>query len=732
MEATNERMIPDSSNINFQLAYNFVNNTNCSLYLTGKAGTGKTTFLKYVKNNCSKNLVIVAPTGVAAINAGGVTMHSFFQLPFGPYLPDVKTGFGMNEGVVDKNALFKNLKLNSTKRKLIAELQLLIIDEVSMLRSDTLDSIDTILKVFRKSYKPFGGVQVLFIGDLYQLPPVVKDSEKELLDRYYNSPFFFDAKVLEQTPLVYIELKKIYRQNEQSFIDLLNKLRHNQLEEEDFRLLNKRYDPGFAGKDKNYITLTTHNHKADVINTEELKKLPSKLHTFKGALKGDFGDKQLPTELMLQLKEGAQVMFVKNDSSPEKKYYNGKIVVISKIQEDEIYVTFPEAGDEYLVKQESWENINYTLNKDTNGIDEKVVGEFIQYPLRLAWAITIHKSQGLTFEKAIIDAGSSFAPGQVYVALSRCTSLDGVVLHSRITEHALHTEDRIARFTMNESNENILLQQLQHEQFKYQTERMIAMFQWQRVLDAIYELEEATLLNQHIPVELNANELMKTLVHKTREHKQVADKFIYQLDSILNEIAFSRDTSKLKERVRKGIGYFVNALYNDIFLPLSDYLKKINGKSKLKKYVLHVAAIYNSCWLKLDELQESTYDDELLFDATLKVSKHPVEVKVIKLKKGDSPKESLAYFVAGKSIEEIAEIRGLVVSTIEKHLSEFVKTGELEIARFLSLEQLHKIKQAYLGSDDKSSKVIKEMLHDEFSFNQLRMAMYHLKNTQEI
>lgn len=216
----------DTSNINFKLAYDFINHTNCSLYLTGKAGTGKTTFLRYVKTNCQKNLVVVAPTGVAAINAGGVTMHSFFQLPFGPYLPDMKTGFGMNEGVVDKNALFKNLRLNSTKRKLIAELQLLIIDEVSMLRSDTLDAIDAILKLFRRNSKPFGGVQVLFIGDLYQLPPVVKDSEKIMLDQYYNSPFFFDAKVLQETPLVYIELKKIYRQNEQSFIDLLNKLRH--------------------------------------------------------------------------------------------------------------------------------------------------------------------------------------------------------------------------------------------------------------------------------------------------------------------------------------------------------------------------------------------------------------------------------------------------------------------------------------------------------------------------
>ena len=722
----------DLENINFKLAYDFINHTNCSLYLTGKAGTGKTTFLKYVKQHCRKNLVIVAPTGVAAINAGGVTMHSFFQLPFGPYLPDMKTGFGMNDGIVDKNALFKNLKLNSTKRKLIDELQLLIIDEVSMLRSDTLDAIHTILQVFRKNKKPFGGVQVLFIGDLHQLPPVVKDSEKVLLDRYYNSPFFFDAKVLEDTPLVYIELKKIYRQNEQSFIDLLNKLRHNALDEQDFHTLNRRYDPGFAGKDKNYITLTTHNHKADVINAEELRKLPSVAHFFKGQIKGDFGDKQLPTDLSLQLKEGAQVMFVKNDSSPEKKYYNGKIVVVSKITEDDIYVKFPDTNEEYLVKPETWENINYSLNKETNGIDEKVIGEFIQIPLRLAWAITIHKSQGLTFDKAIIDAGQSFAPGQVYVALSRCTSLEGIVLHSRITEHALFTEERIATFTRNEVKEQVLQQQLQHEQFKYESEKLISMFQWQRVLDAMYELEEATLLSKNIPEEEEAIAFVRKLVDKAREQKDVADKFMIQLDSILSDTAFSKDMALLKERVKKGIGYFVKSLYEEIFKPLSVYLKSINGKPKLKKYILLVVAVYDKCWQKVSELQESTFNDEILFDLAQRFEKEKVEAKKSKVEKGASSKESLAYFIAGKTISEIAVIRNMAVSTVESHLAEFVKSGELEIARFLSVEQLNTIKKVLLTTNEKSTSVLRQALNNEFSYGELRMALNHFIFLKEI
>jgi len=722
----------DTTNNNFKLAYDFVNQTNCSLYLTGKAGTGKTTFLKYVKSNSSKNLVIVAPTGVAAINAGGVTMHSFFQLPFGPYLPDMQTGFGMNEGVVDKNALFKNLKLNSTKRKLIEELQLLIIDEVSMLRSDTLDSIDTILKAFRKSRKPFGGVQILFIGDLYQLPPVVKDSEKALLDRHYNSPFFFDANVLKETPLVYIELKKIYRQNEQSFIDLLNKLRHNELEEEDFNTLNKRYDPGFAGKDKNYITLTTHNHKADVINTEELRKIDSKPQTFKGSIKGDFSDKQLPTDLQLQLKVGAQVMFVKNDSSPDKKYYNGKIVVISKIEEDEIYVRFPETNDELKVSAETWENVNYALNKETNHIDEKVIGEFCQVPLRLAWAITIHKSQGLTFEKAIIDAGQSFAPGQVYVALSRCTSLEGVVLHSRITEHALHTEDRIAVFASNESNEKVLKQQLQQEQFKYQSSRMISMFQWERILDSLYELEEATLLSKQLPESEKAIELVRKLLEKAIEQKNIADKFIAQLETILNDIAFTGNMTLLKERVKKGIGYFVKSLYEEIDQPLQTYARSLAEKIKVKKYLQILIKTEGKCWQKITELQECIFEEEMLFDPAMKLSKDPLQIKASKVEKGASSKESLAYFVAGKTIEEIAKIRNMANSTVEKHLTDFIKTGELEVARFLGNEQLAKIKLAYLQSEDKSSTILKQILNDEFSYGEIRMALNHFYYKKEL
>ncbi|MBK6329540.1 MAG: AAA family ATPase [Bacteroidetes bacterium] len=433
----------DDTNHYFKLAFDYVMNTSCPIYLTGKAGTGKTTFLKYVKQHCTKNMIVVAPTGVAAINAGGVTMHSFFQLPFGPYVADAPRGFGLNENMVDKNALLGKLKLGGNKRTLIQELELLVIDEVSMLRSDMLDAIDTILRMVRKRNKPFGGVQVLFIGDLYQLPPVVKDTEATIFKTYYQSPFFFHAKVFEQTQPIFIELKKIYRQNEQQFIDILNNLRNNDLSEQDFDILNSRYNPTFTPKDHKYITLTSHNHKADAINHQELEKLKSTVYEYHGEIKGEFNDKQLPTDLLLKLKEGAQVMFIKNDSSGLGRYYNGKIAIIDKIDKNEIIVRFPDSNDIMTIEKETWENITYRHDDEKNNIEEKVLGTYTQFPLRLAWAITIHKSQGLTFTHAIIDAGSSFAPGQVYVALSRCTSLEGIVLQSRILPNAIHSNYRI-------------------------------------------------------------------------------------------------------------------------------------------------------------------------------------------------------------------------------------------------------------------------------------------------
>lgn len=324
----------------------------------------------------------------------------------------------------------------------------MIIDEVSMVRCDMLDAIDTILRHFRRQpMLPFGGVQVVYIGDLFQLPPVIPQQEWNILQNYYESPFFFQAKVIKEVPPLYIELKKIYRQNEQYFIDILNRVRNNVPEAADLQELNKRYNPSFnppAGE--KFITLTTHNYKADVINAAALKKLTGKLHVFRAEIKGEFSDKALPTDLNLQLKEGAQVMFIKNDSGNERRYYNGKLAIVKKVTNDEILVSFNNGEEDLKMEKETWKNIRYSYNKENDHIEEEELGSFVQYPIRLAWAITIHKSQGLTFEKAVIDAGASFAAGQVYVALSRCTSLAGLVLHSRVSPGAIATDERVIAF----------------------------------------------------------------------------------------------------------------------------------------------------------------------------------------------------------------------------------------------------------------------------------------------
>jgi uncharacterized protein YpbB len=725
-------MILDSQNKHFKLAFDFVNDTQCPLYLTGKAGTGKTTFLKYVKQHCSKRMIVVAPTGVAAINAGGVTMHSFFQLPFGPYIPSIPKGFGMNDNVANRTTLLKNLRLTNIKRKIIEELELLIIDEVSMLRSDMLDAIDTILRSVRRNQKPFGGVQVLLIGDLYQLPPVVTHTEKELLDEHYKSPFFFHAKVLEETQPIFIELKKIYRQNEQSFIDLLNNLRNNNLTHDDYERLNERYNPSFYDNTNKYITLTSHNYKADTINKEELDRLKTPLHEFKGEIKNDFGEKQLPTDMTLCLKEGAQVMFIKNDSSIEKRYYNGKIVTIYKINDDEITVQFPDTKETLIVERETWDNISYTINPETNEIEEKVLGQFIQIPLRLAWAITIHKSQGLTFEHAIIDAGQSFAAGQVYVALSRCTSLQGLVLHSQITPRSLHSDYRIYDFNMNEQSESTLERTLTEERYHYQTERLIHLFNWKKMLDAVYLFHQATLQCKSLPNADEANLFCKDLIEKTKSQKEVADKFLVQLQSLFNDLAFSQNSNALVQRTRKAIEFFTRSIHNDLILPFDAYITAIKGAKRIKKYTEELQQFESSLWGKIDELQKSTFDSTLLADGIQHYTKDakPFPNLSVKKTKGDSAKETFAYFMAGKSITEIATQRNLALSTIEGHLAEFVKKGEIDIFQLLTLEQLELIHQTHIDTKPATTKELRESLNNQFSYAMISLALdYFAKET---
>lgn len=573
-----------SENTIFNLAEDFVRNTSRLVFLTGKAGTGKTTFLKHIKETTTKKAVVVAPTGVAAINARGVTIHSFFQLPFTPFVPEMEKGSERSPDMADRYALLKNIKIDSDKRRLFKELELLIIDEVSMVRCDVLDAIDTTLRHFRrKPFVPFGGVQVLFIGDLFQLPPVVPDDQWEILKHYYGGPFFFDAYVLRHTRPLYLELKTIYRQKDARFITLLNNIRNNRVGDGDMELLNDRYHPDFeSGPEEHYVTITTHNYKADAINMGALSVLPAPLFQFDGEITGDFPSRNFPTDKVLRLKEGAQIMFIKNDAEKVRRYYNGKIGRISRIEPEKIVVVFPDEPEELEVTKDTWVNIRYTLNPQTHQVEEEVLGTFTQYAIRLAWAITIHKSQGLTFERVIIDAGNAFAAGQVYVALSRCTSLHGVVLRSKIFRERIMTDERVIRFAGEESSPDQLAPILEAEKKLFLMNSLLEIFDWSTTIDELEKFLES-LEKKKFHDKQQAVNLILSLLEAARDQHLHAQKFQEQL----RKMASSESGLHLmmQQRVTSASVYFTTQLDDSFLFPLKEHQAEIRGMTRVKTYL---------------------------------------------------------------------------------------------------------------------------------------------------
>ncbi len=735
-------MLFDPSNSIFQKAVAFVNQTGRHLFLTGKAGTGKTTFLKYIKEHSAKKMAVVAPTGVAAINAGGVTIHSFFQLPLGSFIPSQNNNWQTYDGSINNiHSLLKNMRMTNARRNLLRELDLLVIDEVSMVRADVLDMIDVVLRHFRRQpLMPFGGVQMLYIGDLFQLPPVIKNNEWEVLRQYYKSPFFFDAHALQHATPVFIELKKIYRQTDDTFINILNNIRNNCCTENDLHQLHRNYKPGYKPtKEENYITLTSHNVKADTNNETELSKLHSKLHIYEAAITGEFYENMYPVEKNISLKEGAQIMFIKNDKGEVRRYYNGKIGTIRKIDSEKILVSFPNENAELELETEIWKNLRYNYNKESDNIEEEELGTFRQYPIRLAWAITIHKSQGLTFDKAIIDAGHSFAPGQVYVALSRLTTIEGLILYSRIQPHCISTDSRVLEFVKNEMQEDALQQVLEQEQKIYVRQMLREGFNWNKVAEAI-NVHYDSYEHRQIPDKNKCIEWAKQLLDAVTGQQSIANSFTKKLEWLFADCE-ADGYNKLLERTEAASEYFIKEIEEQLFKPLKKHVDEVKNKSKMKKYVKELEGLKLLIERKKQQVQEalqlatalhqSINIDELLQlveaqqkPKALQVSESRADLqKREKMAKGDTQKISLQMFKEGKAVSEIAAIRNLARATIEGHLATFITSGLVDVLELVSKEKLEAIEKMIGENPESLSSEIREKSGSEFSYGEIRAVM---------
>ncbi len=752
-----------------ELASKFINHTGKNIFLTGKAGTGKTTFLKHIVESTHKKCIVAAPTGIAAINAGGVTLHSLFQLPFGAFVPEnIQATQGQYTKLNTPHSLIKEMQLNANKRSLLRELELLIIDEVSMLRADLLDAIDVILRSVRRNHtKPFGGVQILFIGDLLQLPPVVKDYEWQTLRNYYKSVYFFDARVLQQQKPLYVELDKIYRQDDAIFIGLLNNLRANKTTKADVDLLNSYYQPDFKPKpEENYITLTTHNAKADKINKEYLQNLSSPSFFYKARIDGEFNENTYPVELNLELKKGAQVMFVKNDISGAQRFFNGKIGVVQSVSDKEIWVEFNDKSKPICVELYAWQNIKYVLNEGLNKIEESVAGTFSQFPLKLAWAITVHKSQGLTFDKAIVDIGDVFAPGQAYVALSRLRSLSGLILNTPIHHRGIELDENVAAFANNKTTQHDLNQAVLNGQAHYLGDLLTAAFDFSSVLQKFEDHALTYNTEKKKSVKQPHHKWAKGLVEKVTESKTYADKFINQVRNILGQPEINYQL--LNERVMAARTYFLPILEN-LSEQVLEKIKEIKTAKRIKTFVGELLELEAAAYSKIVQLEKSVLFIEALMQqkeltkADIKnvsnaVAREEKLKTVLQLKdlsfenkdgggtkkknskkqnadtdelvdddfaeqKTASKEQTYNLFKDGFAIEEIAQARRMATSTIEGHLVSYVATGLLSSDKFVDAKKAKQIIATAKKLNSFKLGDIKEELNDEFSYTEIKFAI---------
>jgi uncharacterized protein YpbB len=631
--------------------------------------------------------------------------------------------------------------MNKYKRKLLQEMELLIIDEVSMLRADLLDAINIILQKVRRNSRVFGGVQILFIGDMFQLPPIVKDDEWNILKHFYEGMYFFNAVALQNNTPVFIELDTIFRQSDTKFIELLSHVREGNISQSDISTLNKYYKPAFKPKpEEGYIFLTTHNFKADQINTAELNKLNNKEFFYDAEVTGDFSEYNYPVEYTLKLKEGAQVMFIKNDYSGEHRYFNGKIGIISQLSEDEIIVKFSDESEPVSVETYQWENKRFTLNKSTNEIEEKVIGTFTHFPLKLAWAITIHKSQGLTFEKAIIDISRAFAPGQVYVALSRLTSLNGLVLISSVPKEGLEQDNLIYQFATNRQSSNDLKQNIKKHSIEYVADYIMQAFDFSKLTNFIYYHLQTYNKDEARSEKQKNKQWVVDLLQNVKVDKEVADKFLNQIKFIL----LKKDDNTIdifNERLLAAKGYFEPKLKN-FSENINSKTAELKGVKGVKKYITELNDIENEFIVQLgyiykaEALIKSIIDDEQLLKSKVtkpdihesgitEKKKAPRKSKKVKI---DTKKESLKLYLDGLSIDEIAKKRELKPITIEGHLAHFVEEGVVDVLEFVEQDKLNWVAEIAGELETTALGPVKEIVLDDLSWSEIRFAMAHYKS----
>ena len=648
-----------------ELAYHYVQHTNRCIFLTGKAGTGKTTFLRRLKEDCPKQMAVVAPTGVAAINAEGVTIHSLFQLPPQLFLPTDEA----------RRQLFSEMQMRANKQRVLRNLELLVIDEVSMVRADLLDTIDAVLRHFKhRPTIPFGGVQLLVIGDLFQLSPVVREEEWRLLQPFYDGPYFFQARVFRELQPVYIEFEHVYRQTNLEFLSILNEVRNNILTTESLRILNSRYVPDF--KSNSHITLSTHNSKVDAINQREMDALKGREYTYNATITDTFPESMYPIDEQLVLKVGARVMFIKNDSSSEKLYYNGKLGVVTSLSKQAINVLCDD-GTEVNVHNEVWENIRYNADSGSDQVQTEIIGTFTHYPLRLAWAITIHKAQGLTFDQLIIDAEDAFAAGQVYVALSRCRSLEGLTLLTPIPTRALTNAREVLQFTANQDSLQTIEQNLQPAQKEYLTSLLCALFDFKEHAEQLYSLQR--MANNMTSLQIPPNQYISDLISPLLDLHGVGERFQQQI----RQLMYHDQQDKLQERLQAASQYYAPKLY-ELLKAMSDCPLRSNNQSdagQLKQSILDIyAALSRKTYLQAQMAKVATVETYFEARKNYKYKEPTLTIYTTQRKSrvNTTTFQTLTLLHQGYRIKDIAKHRNMTQKTIIKHLKILLEDGVIE------------------------------------------------------